>query len=52
MIVECVEKSRYCLKKFVPTRPGQTDTCIRCLEMLGELKPLPVNKSKRGNVWS
>ena len=50
-VVECAEQGRYCMKKFIPTRPGQTDTCIRCLEMLGELQPLPASKNK-GSIWS
>ena len=50
-VVECTEQSRYCLKRFIPTRPGQTDVCIKCLEMLGELEPLPANKHK-GSIWS
>lgn len=37
-IVECVEKGRYCHGKFIPTRIGQTNTCLKCMQMLeGEL---------------
>lgn len=36
-VVECVEQGRYCMKKFIPIRRGQTDTCIKCMDMLGEL---------------
>jgi len=37
-IVECVEKGRYCQGKFIATRVGQVDTCLKCTEMLeGEL---------------
>lgn len=50
-IVECTEQSRYCMKKFIPTRPGQTDVCHKCLEMLGELKPLVPGDKKR-NLWN
>lgn len=50
-VVECAEQGRYCMKKFIPTRPGQTDTCIKCMEMLGTLEPLPVNKTKK-NLWT
>jgi len=50
-IVECVEQGRFCMQKFVPTRPGQTDTCLKCMQMLGvEIAPLPVDNKR--NIWS
>ena len=49
-VVECTEKGRYCMGKFTPTRPGQTDICIKCLEMLDDLQPLP--KSVNKNIYS
>jgi hypothetical protein len=37
-IMECVEQGRYCQGKFIATREGQTDTCMKCMEMLdGEM---------------
>ena len=52
IIVECVEQGRFCMKRFIPTRVGQTDTCIRCIDMLdGEIPPLPISKVKR-NLWN
>lgn len=28
-IIECSEQGRYCMKKFIRTRYGQTDMCIK-----------------------
>lgn len=40
-IIECAEQGRYCMKKFIRTRYGQTDTCIKCMAMLdGTLLPI------------
>lgn len=51
-IVECIEKGRYCMGKFIPTRVGQTDTCIKCMKMLdGEVPPLIKSNVKR-NLWN
>ena len=51
-VVECTEKGRYCMGKFIPTRQGQTDMCIKCIMMLdGEIPPLPKNNVKR-NLWN
>ena len=51
-IIQCVEQGRYCMGKFIPSRKGQTDTCIKCMMMLdGELPPLVECKTK-GNIWS
>jgi len=36
-VVVCVEQGRYCMNRFIPTRKNQTDTCIKCMEMLGVL---------------
>jgi len=49
-VVTCVEQGRYCMNKFIPTRLGQTDTCIKCMQMLGEEPVLKRRKSK--NIWS
>ena len=51
-VVECVEKGRFCMGKFIPTRNGQTDTCLKCMEMLGEEPPLIIKKRSSKNIWS
>jgi hypothetical protein len=38
-IVECIEKGRYCQGKFIITRVGQTDTCMKCMEMFDGVIP-------------
>jgi len=44
-VIECAEQGRYCMKKFIRTRYGQTDTCIKCMEMLDDYIP-PIIKCK------
>lgn len=49
-IIECTEQGRFCLKKFIPTRPNQGTTCVKCLDMLGVLDDYPLPKQKT-NIW-
>lgn len=52
-IVECVEQGRYCQGKFIATREGQTDTCIKCMEMLdGEIPKLIEIEGAKKMTWS
>ena len=51
-VVTCVEQGRYCMNKFIPTRLGQTDTCIKCMQMLGEEPKLKTVKRSNKNIWS
>lgn len=44
-IIECSEQGRFCMKKFIRTRYGQTDACINCMKMLDN-KLLPIIKCK------
>ena len=50
-IIECSEQGRYCLKKFIPTRVGQTDTCIKCLMMLDDEIPAIKKSGQRSKFW-
>ena len=44
-IIECSEHGRHCMGKFIKTRYGQTDVCIKCMEMLDGYVP-PIIKCK------
>lgn len=50
--IDCVEQGRYCLKRFIPTRVGQTDTCVRCMQMLYGEVPEMKSVDKKHKLWS
>jgi hypothetical protein len=51
-MIECVEQGKYCMKRFLVTRQGQTDTCLKCMEMLdGEAPPL-LEKLTKKTKWN
>lgn len=52
-IVTCVERGRDCQGKFLVTRVGQTDTCIKCLQMLDGEAPAIIKTTRSSkNIWS
>jgi len=52
-VIECTEQSRFCLKKFIPTRVNQGTVCIKCLKTLELLDDHPIIKGKvKRNLWN
>lgn len=52
-IIDCAEKGRNCQGKFLITRVGQTDTCIKCMQMLeGEAPEIIRITRNTKNIWS
>lgn len=52
-IINCTERGRNCLGKFIRTRAGQENVCIKCLIMLNdEVPPMVKRPTGKRNYWS